>query len=43
LRREVNDATAGAIAVPPVTRLIMDEVASLLDETGSWNSNRTNK
>ncbi len=36
-RREVNDAIAGAIAVPPETRLIITEGNYLLLEKSPWN------
>jgi pantothenate kinase len=36
-RREVNDAIAGAIAVPPETRLIITEGNYLLLDEAPWN------
>ncbi|MDP9981219.1 pantothenate kinase [Pseudarthrobacter oxydans] len=36
-RREVNDAIAGAIAVPPETRLIITEGNYLLFDDAPWN------
>ncbi len=36
-RREVNDAIAGAIAVPPETRLIITEGNYLLFDEAPWN------
>ena len=36
-RREVNDALAGAIAVPPETRLIITEGNYLLLDEAPWN------
>lgn len=36
-RHEINDAIAGAIAVPPETRLIITEGNYLLLEEATWN------
>jgi pantothenate kinase len=36
-RREVNDAIAGAIAVPPETRLVITEGNYLLFDEAPWN------